>query len=129
MRGTERASCIALREAARVSLWERVPWCSKSFSPRRGRVGWSVVLERCELGAGKCGEVEEDYWARVERKRKSWVSSERSVSVGSGVALMVESSSMSAMVVEEGSKLALRKGSRGISFLNATYSYNFRISK
>lgn len=56
-RGTERASCMALREAARVSVWERVPWCSKSFSPRRGRVGWFVVLERCKLDAktvGKC---------------------------------------------------------------------------
>lgn len=30
------------------------------------------------------------------------------MSVGSGVALIVESSSMSAMVVEKGSKLALR---------------------
>ena len=43
----------------------------------------------------------------MDRKRKSWVSSERSVSVGSGAALIVESSSMSAMVVEEGTKLAL----------------------
>ena len=57
MRGTERASCIALWEAARVSVWERVPWCSKSFSPRRGRVGWSVVLKRCELDAGKAGRL------------------------------------------------------------------------
>lgn len=56
---------------------------------------------------GGSGEVVEDYWERVERKRKSWVSSERSMSVGSGVALIVESSSMSAMVVEKGSKLAL----------------------
>lgn len=108
MRGTERASCIALREAARASVWERVPWCSKSFSPRRGRVGWSVVLEKCELDVGKAGIMRELYWERVDRKRKSWVSSERSVSVGSGVALMVESSLMSAMVVEEGTKLALR---------------------
>lgn len=23
-----------------MEVWERVPWCSKSFSPRRGRVGW-----------------------------------------------------------------------------------------
>ena len=56
---------------------------------------------------GKSGKVVEEYWERVERKRKSWVSSERSVSVGSGVALIVESSSMSAMVVEKGSRLAL----------------------
>lgn len=45
------------------------------------------------------GRLREIYWEREDRKRKSWVSSERSVSVGSGVALMVESSSMSAMVV------------------------------
>ena len=63
-------------------------------------MGWSVVLERCELDVEKAGMVRELYWERVDRKRKSWVSSERSVSVGSGVALMVESSSMSAMVVE-----------------------------
>ena len=53
---------------------------------------------------------EDFYWERVDRKRKSCVSSERSVSVGSGVALIVESSSMSAMFVEEGTKLALRSG-------------------
>lgn len=98
---------MALREAARVSVWERVPWSSKSFSPRRGRVGWSV-LERCELDVGKAERLREIYWERVDRKRKSWVSSERSVSVGSGVALMVESSSMSAIIMEEGTKLALR---------------------
>ncbi len=55
VRDTERASCIALREAARVSVWERVPWWSKSLSPRRGRVGWSVVLERCESDVGEVG--------------------------------------------------------------------------
>ena len=44
----------------------------------------------------------EVYREMVDRKRKSWVSSERSVSAGSGVALIVESSSMSAIVVEEG---------------------------
>ena len=71
VRGTERASCIALREAARVSVWERVPWCSKSFSPRRGRVGWSVVLERCERDAEKAGRMGKVYWERVDRKRKS----------------------------------------------------------
>ena len=32
------------------------------------------------------------------------------MSVGSGAALIVDSSSMSAMVVEEGTKLALRNG-------------------
>lgn len=76
-----------------------MPWCSKSFSPRRGRVGWFVVLERCKLDAktvGKCGWL---YWERVDKKRKSWVSSERSMSVGSGVARMVESSSTSAIGV------------------------------
>ena len=29
---------MASREAARVSSWDLVPSCSKSFSPRRGRV-------------------------------------------------------------------------------------------
>ena len=57
------------------------------------------------MGKARNGE---DYKERVDRKRKSWVSSERSMSVGSGVARMVESSSMSAIV--EGTKLALQKG-------------------
>lgn len=52
------APCMASRETARVEDWARVPWGSKSFSPRRGRLGW----ER----------------EREARKRKSWVSSERS---------------------------------------------------
>ena len=48
----------------------------------------------------------------MDKKRKSWVSSERSISVGSGVARMVESSSRSAisLVVEEGTKGALGYG-------------------
>lgn len=70
-RGTERASCMALREAARVSVWERVPWCSKSFSPRRGRVGWFVVLERCELDPKRPRGFRWLYWERVDKKRKS----------------------------------------------------------
>ena len=52
---------MASREAARVEDWETVPWGSKSFSPRRGRV--EVVGAR-------------------ERKRKSWVSSVGSRSGG-----------------------------------------------
>lgn len=113
-----------------MSVWERVPWCSKSFSPRRGRVGWSVVLQRCELDVGKSGRLREVYWESVDRKRKSWVSSERSVSVGSGVALMVESSSISAMVVEESTKLALRDGlfqENGLP--RPTSFYNFEIRR
>lgn len=49
---------MASREAARVSIWERVPWCSKSFSPRRGRVGWPVVLEGRQL----------DVWGKARGK-------------------------------------------------------------
>lgn len=49
---------------------------------------------------GKAGRLMGFYWETADRKRKSWVSSERSVSAGSGVALIVDSSSMSAMVVE-----------------------------
>ena len=45
--------------------WDCVPWGSKSFSPRRGRV------------AGADEEVV-DWRDRAERKRKSWVSSVRS---------------------------------------------------
>lgn len=53
--------------------WEAVPWGSKSFSPRRGRV-WGVF-----------GEVEwERERERAERRRKSWVSSVRSGSGGCG---------------------------------------------
>lgn len=46
VRGTESALCIACWEAASVEVWERVPWCSKSFSPRRGKETW----EFAELG-------------------------------------------------------------------------------
>ena len=48
-----------------MEVWACVPWGSKSFSPRRGRV------------AGVEEEVV-DSWDRAERKRKSCVSSVRS---------------------------------------------------
>lgn len=65
--------------------WAAVPWGSKSFSPRRGRV-W-----------GGRGEVEEEegegrfWWVREARKRKSWVSSVRS-GAGAGGGLDWEAS-------------------------------------
>ena len=55
---------------------------------------------------------EDDYRERVDRKRKSWVSSERSMSVGSGVARMVESSSMSAIVACGGNQVGATKKTR-----------------
>lgn len=48
---------MAVREAERMSCWARVPWGSKSFSPRRGRVGVGVVLEGgVSLGGEERGE-------------------------------------------------------------------------
>jgi len=88
--------CIAAREAARVSSCDNVPWCSKSFSPRRGRVGWSEVLE---IISQRIVPGRATYRESEDRKRKSWVSSDRSISVVSGVARMAESSSASAILV------------------------------
>ena len=59
------------------------------------------------------------YCERADKKRKSWVSSERSMSVGSGVARMVESSSTSAIIVDcggEGTKSTLGNRSSKLNF-------------
>ncbi len=84
-----------------MEVWERVPWCSKSFSPRRGSVGWveeDVLGGLLGMRGIKGGGGGEGYEERAERKRKSWGSSLRSVSVGSGGARWGESSSRSAIL-------------------------------
>lgn len=66
-------------------------------------MGWeaeAVVLQRERLVGGRRGISGERYWERVERKRKSWGSSDRSVSAASGWRREVEFSSRSAIVWE-----------------------------
>ena len=62
MRGTESALCIACWEAARVEVWERVPWCSKSFSPRRGKETREFVDLRRGVRVGILGGLEVVYY-------------------------------------------------------------------
>ena len=38
-----------------MEVWERVPWCSKSFSPRRGREIWEFVDLRSVVRVGIWG--------------------------------------------------------------------------
>ena len=38
-----------------MEVWERVPWCSKSFSPRRGREIWEFVDLRSSVRMGIWG--------------------------------------------------------------------------
>jgi len=68
---------MAWRLARRAFPWERVGLGSKSFSPRLG-ITVVVVVVVVELGL----EMLDVVVVREERKRKSWVSSERSVSGG-----------------------------------------------
>ena len=79
MRGMESAECIAAREVARVEVWREVAWGSKSFSPRLGILGRSIWLNLGTL-VGEIEQQRKSSYERLLRKRKSCVSSLRSMS-------------------------------------------------
>ena len=86
---------MAEREAESTEAWEVVPWGSKSFSPRRGRDGeleGGVSGGSWGMNGGGGGN-----WERWVMKRKSWVSSVRSVSAAGVPVGIGLSSSVSAI--------------------------------